>query len=248
MWEAEMIRARDSALGLLVLMLVFSACAKKSTRPEPEYRGPLAFDLYKWHPELGKLDSNYVRRVYEAWDNELRDDVTIKNHTWLVGDYKVLVYYHGYIEGMRGTRHDEVVFFTTTKPKSSRDKVHCTITPFSADFRDTNQAFSKIQTYVYAEKYRPIKGGEEAAINLMIEYLDQYIAELGQTPLTWVKKSLQRYHYAWEWGDHYVYYESPGDFGGAIIVNKLTSKLDFLGSSVWFGPGMRYLPPTESSE
>lgn len=243
-----MSRARKVVLVFLILTVAVSACTTKSTKWESEYKEPLAFDLYKWHPELGELDSHYVRRVHEAWDNELKDDITIKNHTWLVADYSVFVYYHGYIEGMLGTRHDEVVFFTTAKPESGGDKVHCTITPFDTDFRDTSQAFSKIQTYVYIEEYRPLVGGEEAAINLMIEYLDEYIAQLGQTPLTWIRKSLLRYHYAWEWGDHYVYYESPGDFGGAIIVNKLTSKLDFLGSSVWFGPGIRYFPPNESTE
>lgn len=193
-----MIRARNTVLVILALVLMSSACAKKSTKPEPEYGDPLAFDLYKWHPELVELDSNYVRRVYEAWDNELKDDITIKNHTWLVGDYNVLVYYHGYIEGMLGTRHDEVVFFTTTKPKSGRDKVHCTITPFNADFRDTNQAFSKIQTYVYVEKYRPIKGGRETAINLMLEYLEEFIEEYGDTPLNHIKGGLQGYNFAWD--------------------------------------------------
>jgi hypothetical protein len=242
-----MIGARNIVLVILAFVLVSSACAKKSTRPEPDYRDPLAFDLYKWHPELGELDSNYVRRVYEAWDNELKDDINVKSHTWLVGDYKVFVYYHGYIEGMLGTRHDEVLFFTTTKPTSGKDKVHSTITPFKTDFRDTSTAFSKIQTYVYVDKYWPIKGGEKTAIGLMTEYLDVFIQEYGRTELSWMTKGLQWDDFAWDWGDHYVYYKSPGDFGGAIIVNKLTSKLDFLGSSVWFGPGMRYFPPDESA-
>jgi hypothetical protein len=94
-------------------------------------------------------------------------------------------------EGMLGTRHDEVVFFTTTKPKSGRDKVHCTITPFETDFRDTINAFSKIKTYVYVNRYRPIKGGEEAAIDLMIGYLDECIREYDQTTLNYIKRSLQ---------------------------------------------------------
>jgi hypothetical protein len=241
-------RAKKVVLVFLVFTLAFSACTKKSTKWEPEYKKPLAFDIYKGYPVLGELDSNFIRRVYEAWDNELKDDITIKNHTWLVGDYNVFVYYHGYIEGVFGARHDEVVFFTTTKPKSGRDKVHCTITPFETDFRDTINAFSKIKTYVYVNRYRPIKGGEDGAINLMIEYLNEYIREYDQTTLNYIKKSLQWYHFVWEWGDYFVYYEFPTDFGGAVIVNKLTSQLDFLGSSIFMGHGTRYFPPNESTQ
>jgi hypothetical protein len=191
------------------------------------------------------LDSNYARRVRDAWNNELKEDETIKNHTWLVGDYKVFVYRHGYIMGMLDTRYDEVMFFTTTKPKKGTDKVHSTITPFEADLLDTSKAFSKIQTYVRVDEYRPIEGGEEAAINLMLVYLDEFIEEYGDTPLNWIKKGLQWDNYAWDWGDHYVYYKPPSDFGGAVIVDRLTSQLDYLGTSIWMGHGKRYFPLDE---
>jgi hypothetical protein len=82
----------------------------------------------------------------------------------------------------------------------------------------------------------------------MIEYLDEYIREYDQTTLNYIKKSLQWYHFVWEWGDYFVYYEFPTDFGGAVIVNKLTSQLDFLGSSIFMGHGTRYFPPSESTQ
>ncbi|NIN00884.1 MAG: hypothetical protein GTO24_23215 [candidate division Zixibacteria bacterium] len=247
-----MVQARNIALVILACVLVSSACAKKSTRPEPEYKEPLSFDIFRLFPDM-PVDSNYVRRVYEAWDNELKDDATLKNHTWLVGDYTVFVYHHGYIAGTVGTGYYEVIFFTTTKPKKGTDKVHSTITPFEADFLDTSKAFSKIQTYVYVDKYRPIMGGEETAINLMLEYLDEFIERYEDVAydsylINSLKKALQQDNYLWEWGDHYVYWRSPHDFGGAIIVNKLTSQLDYLGSSVWMGHGKRYFPVDDSTQ
>lgn len=228
----------------VILAIVVTSCTKKATAPHPEYKEPLAFDLYKTYEDM-PLDSNYVRRVHDTWNNELKDDETVKNNTWFMGDYKVFVYPHGYIYGMLDTSYNEVLFFTTTKPKKCTDKIHTTITVFEATFRDTSIDLSKIKTYVFVNKYHPIKNETEAK-NIMLNYLDEYL-HYGSL-IGYLKQGLQADGYIREWDDHYVYYKSPGDFGGAIIVNKLSSKLDFLGSSVWMGTGKRYFPSDEPTE
>jgi hypothetical protein len=105
---------------------------------------------------------------------------------------------------------------------------------------------SKIKTYAYINKYDPVKNEQEAK-NIMINYLDEYIEKYKEVSydgflIDNLKKSFIEENYTWDWVDHFVYYRSPSDFGGGIIINKLSSKLDFLGSSVFFGTGKRYFP------
>jgi len=245
-------RVKNFAILFLILAVISTTCTKKGTTPQAEYKEPLAFDLYKTYEDM-PLDSNYVRRVHDTWNNELKDDETVKNNTWLMGDYKVFVYAIGYIYAMGDTSYNEVIFFTTTKPKKCTDKIHTTITVFEADFRDTSINFTKIKTYVYLNKYYPIKNEEEAK-GRMSYYLDEYIEKYENVPydrslINYLKEGLHGWNsYIRDWANHYVYYKSPGDFGGAIIVNKLSSKLDFLGSSVWMGTGKRYFPSDEPTE
>jgi hypothetical protein len=236
--EAEMKRLNNLLYIFLILMIVFTACAKKATTPQPEYREPISFDIFKLYEDV-PLDTNYVKMMHDTWQNQLKDDEVIKNHTWLVGDYKVFVYLHEYMFFI-DTSYDEVLFFTTTQAKKCTEKVHSTITVFVVEFQKTNISFSKLKTYVYVNCYRPIKNEEEAR-DIMIQYLDQYLPHY-----TYLIDDLKEYPqvgiYIRDWADHYVYEKSPNDFGGAIIVNKLTSKLDFLGTSVWMGHGKRYFP------
>ena len=105
---------------------------------------------------------------------------------------------------------------------------------------------SKIKTYVYVNDYHPIKD-EDQAKKIMIDYMDEYIAKFDSIPydsflIGQLKSGHQPGRHLKEWGDHYVYYAPPLDFGGAVIVNKLNSKLDFLGTSVSIGSGRRYFP------
>jgi hypothetical protein len=194
------------------------------------------------------LDSVYVKKIFDAWNYELKDDETIKKHTWLVGDYYVFVYNHSYIYGMLSTRHDEVLFVTTTQPKKGTDKVHCTVTAFHVDLMEPDYEFLKIDTYVFVNHYRPIVGETEAK-NTMLCYLEQYLDEYRHDTyncylLSEMRETLEEdlHIYMENWKNHYVFYDPPHDFGGAIILNKLTSKLNFLGSSVWMGYGTRYFP------
>lgn len=246
-------RVKKFVTIFLILVVALTSCAKKATTPHPEYKEPLSFDLYRTLEDV-PLDENYVKKVHDTWNNELKDDETIKNNTWLMSDYKVFVYAIGYIYAMGDTSYYEVIFFTTTKPKKCTDKIHTTITVFEADLRDTSIELSKIKTYVYTNKYYPIKNEQEAK-NVMLNYLDKYIENYEDVPydrslIKWLKKGILggTFVYIRDWGDHYVYEKPPGDFGGAIIVNKLTSKLDFLGSSVWMGTGKRYFPIDEPTE
>lgn len=235
-----MARAKNLLVFSLILAVASTTCTRKGTKPQAEYREPLSFDLYKTYEDM-QLDEDYVKKVSDTWNGELRDDETIKNNTWLIGDYKLFVYFHGYISGMLDTRYDEVIFFTTTAPKKSTDKVHSTITVFEAVISDSGMSLSRLETYGYADDYHPIKDEEETEV-LMIGYLENYV-HCDEFLLGEVKGGLQRTGYIRDWADHYVYEKLPHDFGGAIIVNKLTSKLDFLGSSVWMGHGSRYFPP-----
>lgn len=240
----KMNRLKRLTTIVLVSGLALTVCTKKVTTPEAQYKEPLSFDLYKTYEDV-PLDKNYVKKVHDTWNNELKDDETIKSNTWLVGDYKVFVYAHGYIYGMLDTSYNEILFFTTTKPKKSTDKIHNTITVFEATFWDTSIDLSKIKTYVFVNKYHPIKNETEAK-NIMLNYLDEYLCY--GSLIGYLKEGLQADGYIREWDDHYVYEKTPHDFGGAIIVNKLSSKLDFLGSSVWMGTGKRYFPIDEPTE
>lgn len=228
----------------LILMVVFTACTKKATTPVPGYREPLSFEIFKAY-EDAPLDSNYVKKVHDTWQNELKDDEIIKNHTWLVGDYRVFVYLHVY-SFFTDPNYFEILFLTTTQPKKCADQIHSTITAFEAEFLDTLVSLTKIETFVNVNDYHPIEN-EDQAKGIMIDYLNEYIAEYDSLTydgylIIYLKEYFLKDNYTWDWEDHYVYYRSPGDFGGAIIVNKLTSKLDFLGSSVWMGHGKRYFP------
>ncbi len=240
-----MARVRNLLLFFLILTVASLTCTKKGTNPQEAYREPLAFDIYATFEDV-PMDGNYVNKVYDTWNGLLKYDATIKNNTWLVGDYKVFVYFHAYICGMLDTRYDEVVFFTTTKPKKGTDKIHSTITVFEAEVSDSVISLSGVETYVYLDIYRPIKG-EEHARNIMMNYVEEY-SPCGGYLLDMLKYGLQKECYIRDWGDHYVYQKFPTDFGGAIIVNKLSSKLDFLGSSVFMGHGKRHFPPNECAQ
>jgi hypothetical protein len=242
--EAEMKRLNNLLHIFLILMIVFTACTKKATTPLPVYKEPLSFEIFKEYEDV-PLDTNFVRMVHDTWQNELKDDEVIRNHTWLVGDYKVFIYSHGYTFFI-DTSYDEVLFFTTTQPKKCIDKIHSAIAIFEAKFENTNMRLSKIKIYVYVNTYHPIKNEEEAE-SIMVDYLDEYLGRGDGIPydqglIQELKGDLQADRYIREWGDHYVYVEVPHDFGLAIVVNKLTSKLDFLGTSVWVGHGKRYFP------
>lgn len=228
----------------LILAMPLMTCTKKPTSITTPYKEPVCFDLFNPYLDT-ELPQNYVKAVQDAWNNELRYDEKIKCHTWLRGDYTVFVYYHTYITGF-DTSYSEVIFFTTTQPKKCIERIHSTITIFKAEFLETMTILSKIKTYVYINNYDPVKDEQEAK-NIMISYLDEYIEKYKEVSYNGflidnLKKSLIDENYMWDWVDHFVYYKSPSDFGGGIIINKVTSKLDFLGSSVWDGTGRRYFP------
>jgi hypothetical protein len=239
----EMKKFETFVTVFVILAIVLTSCTKKATTTHPEYKEPLAFEIFKVYEDV-PLDTNYAKKVHDTWQNELKDDEVIKNHTWLVGDYKVFIYLHVYMFFV-DTSYYEGIFFTTTKPKKCTEMVHSTITVFEADVRDTIIDFSKIKTYVYVNRCHPIKNGT-AAKKIMLDYLDEYL-HYGSL-IGYLKQGLQANGYIRDWGDHYVYEKSPSDFGGAIIINKLTSKLDFLGSSVWMGHGSRYFPIDDAEE
>lgn len=240
-----MARAKNLLVFSLILAVASTTCTRKGTTPRHEYKEPLAFDFYKTYEDM-PLDEDYMKKVYDTWNDELKDDATIKSNTWLAGDYKVFVYFQGYIYGMLDMRYDEVMFFTTTNPKKCTDKIRSTMTVFEADFSASGISFSRIGTYVYVEKYRPIKN-EEHAKSIMTDYLNEYLP-CDRYLVGELNGGLQGRSYIRDWADHYVYEKQPHDFGGAIIVNKLTSKLDFMGSSVWMGRGSRYFPPDGCSQ
>ncbi len=235
-------------LIFLISTMILTACTKKSTKSVPEYREPLSFEIFNQFEDV-PLDSDYVNKISDTWQSELKDDEIIKNHTWLVGDYRVFVYLHLYSFDTHSSYY-ELLFITTTQPKDSTDKIHTTITPFVAELQSYNLAnLSKIATFVNVNDYLPIDNENEAQ-NKTIEYLNEYIAEYDTLPydeylLAHLKEYLQGDDYMWDYVDHYIYFRPPGDFGGAIIVNRLTSKLDFLASSVFMGYGKRYYPPDE---
>lgn len=240
-----MARAKNLLVFSLILAVASTTCTKKGTAPQPEYREPLSFDIFKMFVDV-PLDSDYVIKVHDTWDQELKEDETIAAHTWFLGDYRVFVYSHCYWFEV-GASYTEVIFFTTSQPSGATDKIHCTITVYEADIGTSGAEFSKIETYVYLDRFDPI-GNETDAKNTMMYYLDQYLEKYSGLPydsslIDELKRGLQGGEYIRHWVDHYVCYEPPSDFGGAVIVNKLTSKLDFLGSSVFMGYGRRYFPP-----
>ena len=240
-----MARAKNLLVFSLILAVASTTCTRKGTKPQAEYREPLSFDLFDVFP-CGPPECDYVAKVHDTWDEELKEDETIKNHTWLLGDYRVFVYFHGYWASGDGS-YREVLFFTNSEPSKGKEIIHSTITVYEADLSHTGLEFSKIGTYVYINRYHPIENEAEAR-NTMMFYLDQYLEKYSGLPydsllIDELKRGLQGGEYIRDWVDHYVCYEPPSDFSGAIIINKLTSKLDFLGSSVFMGWGRRYFPP-----
>jgi hypothetical protein len=235
-------------LFFLILAVGLTACTKKSTKLEPEYREPLSFEIFKPYEDM-TVDSDYVSKIHDTWYNELKDDETIKNNTWLVGDYHVLVYLHNYVFFI-DTSYYEMLFITTTQPKDSTDQIQTTTTPFIAEFwHNESVNLTKISTFVKVSDYHPINSENEAK-DKMIEYLNDYIAEYDTFPyeksqLSYLKEYLQTDNRTWDYHDHYIYFRPPNDLGGAIIVNRLTSKLDFLGTSVFMGYGKRFFPSDE---
>ncbi len=240
-----MARARNLLVFSLVLAVASTTCTRKGTKPQAEYREPLSFDIFKIYLDV-PLDSEYVRKAHDTWDQELRKDRTIVAHTWLLGDYRVFVYTHCYWFEF-GASYMEMLFLTTSQPSEATDKIHSTITVYEADVETSGIELSKIGTSVCLDRFDPIEDETEAK-SIMMSYIDQYLEEYSGVPydsslIEELKRRLQGGSYIRDWVDHYVCYEHPGDLGGAIIVNKLTSKLDFLGSSVFMGHGRRYFPP-----
>jgi hypothetical protein len=238
-------RAKSLLVFSLILTVASTTCTRKGTTPRHEYREPLFFDLFEMYPCFPP-ECDYAAKVHDTWDGELKENETIKSHTWFLGDYRVFVYSHGYWASGDGS-YREVLFFTNSEPSKGKEIIHSTITVYEADLTHTGLEFSKIGTYVYLERYRSIENEAEAR-NTMISYLDQYLEEYSGVPydsslIDRLKRRLQGGGYILDRVGHYVRYEPPSDFGGAIIVNKLTSKLDFLGSSVFGGWGRRYFPP-----
>ena len=230
------------AIILLSILMLF-ACSKKVTKPPPEYREPLSFEFYRMVLSF-PVDSVYAQRMYDTWENELKDDEIIKNHTWMIGDYRVAVYLHYYAAGLidpPDTSIIDIAFFTTSRADRDTNEIHTTITIFQVDFLDANSVFTnywdttailtKIKTWAYVDSFSPIKN-EEQARQIMNDYLDDYIDLY--SILTYLKGSLNSTPYIWdEFIGHVAFFRPPSDFGGAIIVSKLTSKLNFLATSTW---------------
>lgn len=237
-------KSRNFGIIFLILMITLIACTKKPTSFEVSYKEPLRFDVYRQYLDV-ELAPNYIKAVQDAWNNKLRYDEGIKNYTWLKGDYTVFAYFHNYTF-MLHTTYSEVIFFTTTRPKKCTEKVYSTTTTFKAEFKDTIINLSRIRTYSYVNKYDPVISEKEAK-NIMINYLDEYIEKYKDVPydeylIDNLKKSLINKNDSRDWFDHFVYYDPSHDFGGGIIINKLSSKFEFLGSTVFFGTGKRYFP------
>ena len=237
-------KSRNSGIIFLIFIIILIACTKKPTSFEVPYKEPLRFDLYRQYLDV-ELPANYIKAVQDAWNNELRYDEGIKNHTWLKGNYTVFAYFHNYTFKL-GTTYSELIFFTATKPQKCTEKVYSTTTIFKAEFEDTTIKLTKIRTYSYVNKHDPVISEEEAK-NIMINYLDKYIEKYKDVPydkylIDNLKKLLINKNDIRDWFDHFVYYDQPFDFGGGIIINKLSSQLEFLGSTVFFGTGKRYFP------
>jgi hypothetical protein len=237
--------AKYLVVFFIILALSSTTCSRKGTEPQKEYREPLSFAVFEVVP-CGPPECDYIGKVHDTWEDELKGDETIKTHTWSLGDYRVFVYFHGYWASGDGS-YREVLFFTDSEPCKEKDVIHSTITVYEQYFSQTDLQFSKIGTYVFTNPYHPIENHAEAR-DIMIAYLDQYLAEYSgaihdSLLIDQYKTHLQSGGRISDWTGHYVHYESPGDLGGTIIVNKLTSRLDFLGSSVFGGWGRRYFPP-----
>ena len=238
-------RIRSLSLILIVLTLASSTCTKNGTGSRPEYREPLSFDIFKVYLDV-PLDSEYVAKARDTWDQDLKKDPTIMAHTWLLGDYRVFVYTHCYWWEV-GASYLEMLIFTTSQPSGVTDTIHSTITIYEADVGTSGIELSKIGTHVCLDALDSIQDETEAR-SIMMSYLDQYLEQYSGVPydsslIQELKGRVQAGSYMRDWVDHYVCYQHPSDLGGAIIVNKLTSKLDFLGSSIFMGYGRRYFPP-----
>lgn len=237
-------KIRNRGIFFLVIMFLLLACSKKGTRYEIKYREPVSFDIFKQF-EDAELPSEYVNFCKEIWNNELKDDKEIKENTWKKGDYTVFVYLHDYISSMVGVSYNELIFFTTTRPVGKEKMIYSTITPFEFEYYPDHKV-EKIKTYIFVNDYNPIESEEEAK-QLMKKYLDEYAEKYKDDKYTneiieAIKWHLEYWDYTWEYTDHSVFLQPPVDFGGSIIVNKQSSILDFLGSSIWMGTGQRYFP------
>lgn len=221
-------------------LVIMFACSKKLTKSRIEYREPISFDIFKQY-EGQELPKEYMDFCKATWDSALKNDKEVKENTWLKGDYTVFVYNHPY-SFWTDKSYAELIIITSTVPIGKKKWVYVTVTPFIFEYDSVYQA-TKIGTYVFTDSYNPIDS-EKIAIQLMISYLDEYITKYNDDYLLgMIKYYLEYWHYTWEYTHHYCFYQAPGDFGGSIIVNKLTSKLEFLGSSVFMGHGKRYFPP-----
>jgi len=234
---------RIKVIVFLVIMVLVVACSKKVTKPV-EYEAPLLFEIFKQFEDY-ELPKEYVDFCKEIWNNELKKDEKIKENTWMKGDYTVFVYDHSYIECVQGASYIELIFFTTTRPIGKERKIYSTITPFKFKC-DPDYEAEKIKTYTFINDYDPIESEEEAK-QLMKDYLDEYAAKNEDDKYVFedIKEDLEYWDYTWEYTDHSVFYEDPGDFGGSIIVNKQSSALDFLASNACMGPFKRYFPVDE---
>ncbi len=230
---------------ILAILLLMLACAQKLLKTKSEYREPVVFEIFNGWAEL----PDFVNYCKEIWNEELRYDESIMENTWKKGDYSVFVYVHFYIQGIGDTSYNELIFITTTNPIGFSRLVYSTVTPFKFEDYPDYKA-EKIKTYVFINHFVQLESKEEAK-QLMNQYLDDYIEEYKDDSYNkYLIQSIKDYlltedfweYRFYEYADHFVFYEPPGDFGGGIIVNKKTSTLDFLGSSVWMGTGTRYFP------
>ncbi len=241
----EMKNLTHFLLVFLIFLAVLSACSKKSTTPVPVYHEPLSFEIFKVYEDQ-PLDSSYVKKIHDTWQNNLKDDEIIKNHTWLVGDYRVFAYLHLYSWSVDLDYDEyELLFFTTTQPKESTDQVQSTITAFKTGYWEMID-LTKIKTFVNVNDYHPVENEDEAK-GIMTDYLNEYLTKYDtlsydRSLINYIKEYFQEDNYIRDSEDHSIYFRGPGDLGGTIIINKLTSKLDFLGSSVFMGHGKRYFP------
>jgi hypothetical protein len=236
---------RSNVIVFLIIMVLVVACSKKVTKPV-EYEAPLLFEIFKQFEDY-ELPKEYVDFCKEIWNNELKNDEKIKENTWMKGGYTVFVYNHNYFADEVSRDHNELIFFTTTRPVGKENQIYSTVTPFKLKYYPDFEA-EKLKTYIFVNDHDPIESEEEAK-DLMMKYLDQYIEKYkdgyNEELIKIIKYYLEYYNYTWEYTDHSVFFVTAGDFGGGIIVNKQSSALDFLGSSVYMGTGKRYFPVDE---
>ncbi|MCJ7497139.1 MAG: hypothetical protein MUO78_03250 [candidate division Zixibacteria bacterium] len=240
MKRTKIVKIGEIVISALILLML--ACIEDITKFKIEYKDPISFEIFGQEYGLSEEYENFCK---EVWNNELRYDINIRENTWKRGDYTVFVYAQCY----SCQEYYELIFFTTTKPVGLAKQVYSTVTPFKfEDYPDFKA--EKIKTYIFINHFDPVESKEEAK-QLMNKYLDGYIEEYKDDPYNKHQiQSIKNYlltddfweYYFWEYADHFIFYVPPSDFGGGIIVNKETSALDFLGSSVWMGTGKRYFP------